>query len=92
MRGQAASAGALRTGGDLLLFEEHPVALCVDGLMHWRESYFAPGSARLGQIVNAVTRNGLELRVLEEYPARGDGSRHHDGAHPGHLLLYAQKP
>ena len=36
-------AAALRRGGELLLFEEHPVALCVDGLMHWRESYFDEG-------------------------------------------------
>jgi SAM-dependent methyltransferase len=85
-------ASALRTGGDLLLFEEHPVALCVDGLMHWRENYFAPDSPRLGQIVNAATRNGLDLRVLEEYPARGDGARHHDARVPGTFLLYAQKP
>jgi SAM-dependent methyltransferase len=33
-------ASALRSGGDFLLHEEHPVAVCVDGLMHWRESYF----------------------------------------------------
>src|SRR5947209_2389084 len=84
--------GALRTGGDLLLFEEHPVALCVDGLMHWRESYFADGSRRLGQIVNAVTRSGLTLRALEEYPARSEGWRHHDARIPETFLLYAQKP
>jgi SAM-dependent methyltransferase len=33
-------ASALRVGGDLLVFDEHPVAQCVDGLMHWRENYF----------------------------------------------------
>jgi SAM-dependent methyltransferase len=33
-------ASALRAGGDFLLHEEHPVAQCVDGLMHWREDYF----------------------------------------------------
>jgi SAM-dependent methyltransferase len=81
----------LRAGGDLLLFEEHPVALCVDGLMHWRESYFAEGSRRLGQIITAVTRNGLALRALEEYPARGDSWRHHDARVPGTFLLYAQR-
>jgi predicted TPR repeat methyltransferase len=85
-------AGALHHGGDLLLFEEHPVALCVDGLMHWRESYFDEGSRRLGQIVNAVTRSGLSLRALEEYPARSEGWRHHDARVPGTFLLYAQKP
>lgn len=33
-------AAALKAGGDFLLFEEHPVAVCVDGLGHWREDYF----------------------------------------------------
>jgi SAM-dependent methyltransferase len=33
-------AQALRSGGDLLLYDAHPVADCVDALMHWRESYF----------------------------------------------------
>jgi predicted TPR repeat methyltransferase len=84
-------AAALHSGGDLLLFEEHPVALVVDGLMHWRESYFADGSRRLGQIVNAVTRAGLSVRALEEYPARSEGFRRHDARIPGTFLLYAQK-
>ena len=84
-------AATLREGGDLLLFEEHPVALCVDGLMHWRESYFAEGSRRLGQIVTSVGRNGLDLRALEEYPARSDSWRHHDARVPGTFLLYAQR-
>ena len=82
---------ALRSGGELLLFEEHPVALCVDGLMHWRESYFDEGSRRLGQIVNAATRAGLLMRALEEYPARSDGFRRHDARVPGTFLLYARK-
>jgi SAM-dependent methyltransferase len=84
-------AAALRTGGDLLLFEEHPVALCVDGLMHWRESYFAEGSRRLGQIINAVTSAGLTVRALEEYPARSEGWRRHDPRIPETFLLYAQR-
>jgi SAM-dependent methyltransferase len=88
MRGIAA---ALRSGGELLLFEEHPVALCVDGLMHWRESYFAEGSRRLGQIVNAAARAGLVLGALEEYPARSDGFRRHDARIPGTFLLYVRK-
>jgi SAM-dependent methyltransferase len=81
----------LRGGGDMLLFEEHPVALCVDGLMHWRESYFAEGSRRFGQIVSALARNGLSLRALEEYPARSDNWRRHDARVPGTFLLYAQR-
>jgi len=84
-------AAALRSGGELLLFDEHPVALCVDGLMHWRESYFDEGSRRLGQIVNAATRAGLLMRALEEYPARSDGFRRHDARVPGTFLLYARK-
>src|SRR5439155_27151744 len=79
--------GTLREGGDLLLLEEHPVALCVDGLMHWRESYFADGSRRLGQIVNAVIRSGLAVQALEEYPARSEGWRRHDARLPGTFLL-----
>jgi SAM-dependent methyltransferase len=33
-------AQALRAGGDLLVYDFHPVADCVDELMHWRDSYF----------------------------------------------------
>jgi SAM-dependent methyltransferase len=88
LRGLAAT---LRSGGDLLLFEEHPVALCVDGLMHWRESYFDAGSRRLGQIVTTVARAGFDLRALEEYPARSDSWRRHDARVPGTFLLYAQR-
>jgi SAM-dependent methyltransferase len=84
-------AATLRSGGDLLLFEEHPVALCVDGLMHWRESYFDAGSRRLGQIVTSAARNGLAVRALEEYPARSDSWRRHDARVPGTFLLYAQR-
>jgi predicted TPR repeat methyltransferase len=83
-------ATTLRRDGDLLLFEEHPVALCVDGLMHWRESYFDERSHRLGQIVTAVSHAGLALRALEEYPARSEGFRRHDPRIPGTFLLYAQ--
>jgi SAM-dependent methyltransferase len=84
-------AGTLRSGGDFLLFEEHPVALCVDGLMHWRESYFDAGSRRLGQIATSVARTGFALKALEEYPARSDNWRRHDARVPGTFLLYAQR-
>ena len=87
----AGVAATLRAGGDLLLFDEHPVALCVDGLMHWRESYFDPGWRRIGQIVGAVLRAGFVLRALEEYPARSDSGRRHDARVPGTFLLYAQR-
>jgi SAM-dependent methyltransferase len=33
-------AAVLRSGGDFLLHEEHPVAMCVDESLRWREDYF----------------------------------------------------
>ena len=81
----------LRPGGDFLLFEEHPVALCVDGLMHWRTSYFDEGVHRLGGVVTAAASVGLRVRALEEYPSRSDEFRRHDARIPGTFLLYAQK-
>jgi len=84
-------ASALRVGGDLLLYEEHPVALCVDGLMHWRESYFDEGSRRLGQIVTTTARAGMTPRALEEYPSGSESWRRHDARLPGTFLLYAQR-
>jgi predicted TPR repeat methyltransferase len=83
-------AASLRPGGDLLLFDEHPAALCIDGLMHWREDYFAAGFHRLGHVVGALARHGLVVRALEEYPA-GHGS-FHDARVPETFLLHARKP
>ena len=36
----AGIVAALRSGGDFLLHEEHPVAQCVSESLHWRENYF----------------------------------------------------
>jgi SAM-dependent methyltransferase len=83
---------ALRSGGDLLVFDEHPVAWAVDGLMHWRDSYFGEGRWRLGQLVSAVVRGGLGVRALEEYPARHGNARRHDARVPAEFLLYARRP
>jgi SAM-dependent methyltransferase len=83
------AAAALRAGGDLLLFDDHPAALCVDGLMHWREDYFAPGFHRLGQVVGALARHHLPVRALEEYPASAATFR--DSRVPGTFLLHARK-
>jgi SAM-dependent methyltransferase len=83
---------ALRPGGDLLLFDEHPVAGAVDGLMHWRDSYFGEGRWRLGQVVSAVVRAGLEVHALEEYPAKHGNPRRHDARVPAEFLLYARRP
>ena len=88
------AAAALRPGADLLLYEEHPVALCVDAMMHWRENYFADDIRlwRLGQIVTALARAGLTVRALEEYPARTTALRRQDSRLPGEFLLHAVKP
>ena len=80
---------SLRVGGDLLLYDEHPAALCVDGLMHWREDYFEPGFHRLGQVVGSLARHDLTMRALEEYPP-GTGS-FHDQRVPETFLLHARK-
>ena len=62
-------AAALRKGGTLLVYDWHPVSLCVEPVgLRWRESYFADGFWRLGQIVAAVAHAGLTLHELEELP------------------------
>ena len=33
-------ASALKPGGQLLLYDAHPVAQCIDPLGHWRDDYF----------------------------------------------------
>jgi SAM-dependent methyltransferase len=90
---------ALTAGGDFLLYDGHPVAQCVDGLMHWRENYFDESAAveherfwRLGQIVSALARSGLVVRALEEYPQQPGNFRHHDARVPGTFLLHARRP
>jgi len=88
---------ALRREGELLLFDAHPVVACIDGLMHWRESYFDEGvrggkrHPRLGQVVTALARAGLRVLALEEYPARPGNPARHDARVPGEFLLYARK-
>ena len=75
---------ALRGGGDLLVFDAHPVEDAVDPLLHWRGDYFG-GDWRLGQVVTAVARAGLVVRALEEYPVA-------DRRVPGAFLLHARRP
>ncbi|MEP6977486.1 MAG: class I SAM-dependent methyltransferase [Thermoleophilia bacterium] len=91
-----AIVAALKQGGDLLLFETHPVAQSVDSMMHWRESYFEATRDdvrfwRLGQTVTALAGAGLTIRALEEYPARRDSFRRQDARLPGEFLLHARK-
>jgi SAM-dependent methyltransferase len=83
-------ASALDTHGELLTFDDHPIALCVDGLQRWHRDYFEDGIARLGRIVTALARAGLRIEALEEYPVDPSGRRH-DRRVPASFLLYARK-
>jgi len=88
-------AAALHPRGELLVFDDHPVADCVDGMLHWRYDYFrAPDDPerlwRIGQVVSAVIRAGLNVEAFEEYPG-GTSRRRHDRRIPATLLLYARR-
>ncbi|MGH3049494.1 MAG: class I SAM-dependent methyltransferase, partial [Gaiellaceae bacterium] len=88
-------AAALRPRGELLVFEDHPVADCVDGLLRWRDDYFRDASDperlwRIGQIVSALARAGIHAEALEEYPG-GTSRRRHDRRIPATFLLYARR-
>ena len=88
-------AAALREHGELLLFDDHPVADCVDGLLRWRSDYFRdPADSdrlwRMGQVVSALARAGLHVQALEEYPG-GTSRRRHDQRIPATFLLYARR-
>jgi SAM-dependent methyltransferase len=83
-------SSSLRPRGELLVFDEHPVAACVDSLMSWRHDYFG-GAPRLGQVVTALARAGVATRALEEYPAQPGNPLHHDRRVPGEFLLYGEK-
>ncbi len=86
---------ALRTHGELLVFDDHPVADCVDGLLRWRSDYFRDPADpdrlwRIGQVVSALARAGLHVEALEEYPG-GTSRRRHDRRIPATFLLYARR-
>lgn len=83
-------ASSLRRHGELLVFDDHPVALCVDGLLRWHADYFDDGIVRLGRLVSALVRAGFRIEALEEYPLDATGRRQ-DRRIPGSFLLYATK-
>jgi SAM-dependent methyltransferase len=85
-------AAALRTGGTLVAYDDHPVARCVDAASHWREDYFA-GGHRLGEIVTAVASAGLGLVSVEEFSSVYKTQwRRKDPRVPGQFVLLAAKP
>src|SRR5579884_1065322 len=86
---------ALRSHGELLVFDDHPIADCVDGLLRWREDYFRDPADpqrlwRVGQVVSALARAGMHLAALEEYPG-GTSRLRHDRRVPATFLLYARR-
>jgi SAM-dependent methyltransferase len=86
---------ALRENGELLVFDDHPVADCVDAFLRWRNDYFRDPADpdrlwRIGQIVSALARVGLRIQALEEYPG-GTSRRGHDRRVPATFLLYARR-
>jgi SAM-dependent methyltransferase len=88
-------AAALREHGELLVFDDHPVADCVDAFLRWRSDYFRDPSDpdrlwRLGQVVSTLARAGLRIQALEEYPG-GTSRRGHDRRIPATFLLYARR-
>lgn len=91
----AGIAAALRVGGELLVFDDHPVADCVDGLLRWRSDYFRDPADpdqlwRIGQVVSALARARLHVAALEEYPG-GTSRLRHDRRIPATFLLYARR-
>jgi len=83
-------ASSLRPHGELLVFDDHPVALCVDGLLRWHADYFDDGIVRLGRLVSTLVRAGFRIEALEEYPLDAAGRRA-DRRVPGSFLLYATR-
>jgi SAM-dependent methyltransferase len=74
---------ALHDRGELLVFDDHPVALCVDAFQRWHYDYFGEGFWRLGRVVTALAGAHFHIAALEEYP----GERRV----PGSFLLYARR-
>jgi SAM-dependent methyltransferase len=88
-------AAALGAHGELLVFDDHPVADCVDEFLRWRHDYFRDPADpdklwRVGQIVSALARAGLHVQALEEYPG-GTSRRRHDRRIPATFMLYARR-
>jgi predicted TPR repeat methyltransferase len=82
-------ASALRRGGILFAFDEHPVAACLDQMLHWHESYFEAWP--VGVLVEALHGVGLAVERLEELPDPNRWGRRELRV-PGDLIVVARKP
>jgi SAM-dependent methyltransferase len=64
---------ALKPGGVLLFYDDHPVSACLDALGHWRDDYFEESGEdrerhwQLGQVVDAVSGAGLSVKRIVEF-------------------------
>jgi SAM-dependent methyltransferase len=87
----AGIVSALKPGGQLLLYDDHPVAGCIDHLAHWRADYFDREAWQLGEVVTALAQSGLVVRRLEELGFLHDWELH-DKRIPGHFLVLAENP
>ena len=85
----AGVAGALRRGGVLIAYDEHPVAACLDQMLHWHESYF--DTWPVSRVVEALLDAGLGLERLEELPDPNRWGRREVRV-PGDLVVIARKP
>ncbi len=82
---------SLRPGGELLLHDTHPVAVCLDpASLRWRGDYFA-GPWQLGELVNGLAGTGLGVRRLEEFRDE-ERPRQYDPRVPAEFALVATKP
>jgi SAM-dependent methyltransferase len=88
--GWAAGIGAaLKHGGILFLYDEHPVAACLDQMLHWHQSYF--DGWPIGSLVYALGEAGLVLERLEELADANRWGRREVRV-PGDLIVIARKP
>jgi SAM-dependent methyltransferase len=82
-------AAALRRGGVLIAYDEHPVAACLDQMLRWHESYF--DAWPVSRVVEALLGAGLALERLEELPDPNRWGRREVRV-PGDLIVIARKP
>ena len=80
---------ALKRQGILFLYDEHPVAACLDQMLHWHESYF--DTWPVGRLIHALGGAGLALELLEELPDPNRWGRREVRV-PGDLIVVARKP
>jgi predicted TPR repeat methyltransferase len=80
---------ALKRGGIVFVYDEHPVAACLDQMLRWHESYF--DAWPIGALLHALGSAGLALERLEELPDPNRWGRRELRV-PGDLVLIARKP